>query len=104
MQDVSFWLPLLSVVTVRTFFSVWGPGPRPRSGHQTNKFRPRFCVWSEETSIFTNLKLISFLQLVGVLVLAVVHLLPLDVGIHPVLLHVGSEVVQGVNKELSMSV
>ena len=102
MQDVSFWLPLLSVVTVRTLHC--HPQRVGAGRAQTNNFRDRFCDRSEETSIFTNLKLISFLKLVGVLVLAVVHLLPLDVGIHPVLLHVGSEVVQGVNKELSMSV
>ena len=40
--------------------------------------------------ISAHLKLISFLKLVGVLVLAVVHLLSLDVGVHPVLLHVSS--------------
>ena len=39
----------------------------------------------------THLKLVGFLQLVGVLVLAVVHLLPLDVGVHAVLLHVRPE-------------
>ena len=36
----------------------------------------------------SHLKLVGFLQLVCVLVLAVVHLLPLDVGVHPLFLHI----------------
>ena len=40
------------------------------------------------------LKLISFLQLICVLIFAVVHLLSLDVGVHPLLLHIGPRQVE----------
>ena len=40
--------------------------------------------------IGTHLKLICFLKLVGVLILAIIHLLSLDVGIHPMFLNISS--------------
>ena len=85
-------LPPLSVVTVRTLHC--HPQRVGAGRAQTNNFRDRFCDRSEETSIFTNLKLISFLKLVGVLVLAVVHLLSLDVGVHSVFLYVSSAILR----------
>ena len=98
MQDASFWLPSAASRDCGNLLQCVGPDQDPGQVIRPTSAR------SEDTTLFTNLKLISFLQLVGVLVLAVVHLLPLDVGIHPVLLHVGSEEVKGVDKGLSLSV
>ena len=49
--------------------------------------------WRHQFVVELGLKLVSFLQLVGILVFTVVHLLPLDVRVHPLLLNISSRTV-----------